>query len=307
MQPLDSDLKIVSAALAQARTLRNVYGDEIPWSAIEGGLQVDGEKVFIANRARGIFKPRQLSRGLLSIKTTEPREGRTNIYSDQETNEGFFRYSLQSGDASGGGNKFLWEAHEDHSPFIYFHAVAEGIYKAIWPCYVTRIHPEQMYCEVVVGLGNTLSSGTSDSLEYKIPSPLERSYALRETKIRLYQATFRENVLTAYQCKCAISGLPIKSLLEAAHITPDSDAESSTEVSNGIALSRLHHRAYDANLIGISPDLKIVVSQQLLESKDGPLLQALKDSHGQTLKVPREKALHPNRDRLAMRFALFGQ
>jgi len=34
-------------------------------------------------------------------------------------------------------------------------------------------------------------------------------------------------------------------LLDAAHITPDSDAEGEPVVSNGVALCKLHHAAFD--------------------------------------------------------------
>lgn len=246
-----------------------------------------------------------MGRGLLSIKTTEPRAGRTNIYSDQETDEGFFRYSLQRGNPQGGGNKHLWEALEDRTPFIYFHAVAEGVYKAIWPCFVTAVHANQGFCEVVVG--NTAVAATTQTtvVEYAIPEAPVRRYSVRETKVRLYQATFRKNVLTAYNNRCAISGLPVVRLLDAAHITPDTETDSSTEVTNGIAMSRLHHQAFDASLLGISPDLKIVLSGKILDSSDGPLLEALKYCHNTKLTVPAFGDTRPDRQRLAKRFEQF--
>ena len=305
MAALESDQLLSNSAFQQVQRLERIYGDEIPWHAIEQGFQQGSEKVYLANRARGIFKPRQMHRGPLSIKTTEPRAGRTNIYSDQETDEGFFRYSLQKGNPRGGGNKYLWEALEDHSPFIYFHAVAEGIYKAIWPCFVTEIHPNQSYCEVVVG--NTSLSTTSQAsvVEYSIPEAPVRRYSVRETKVRLHQATFRKNVLNVYNNRCAISGLPVVRLLDAAHITPDSELNSSTEVTNGIAMSRLHHQAFDADLLGISADREIVLSEKVLDSQDGPLLEALKNCHNTSLIVPTAGDFQPDRERLAERFEQF--
>ena len=305
MAALESDQLLSNTAFQQVQRLELIYGDEIPWHAIEQGFQQDSEKVYLANRARGIFKPRQMHRGTLSIKTTEPRAGRTNIYSDQETDEGFFRYSLQRGNPQGGGNKHLWEALEDRTPFIYFHAVAEGVYKAIWPCFVTAIHPDQSFCEVVVGDTAFTAKTQARVAEYSIPeAPIQR-YSVRETKVRLHQATFRKNVLNVYSNRCAISGLPIVRLLDAAHITPDTDASSSTEVTNGIAMSRLHHQAFDAGLMGISPDLEIVLSKNVLDSLDGPLLEALKSCHDTKLKVPIVGDFQPDRQRLAVRFEQF--
>ena len=259
----------------------------------------------MANKARGIFKPKQMSRGVLSIKTTSPRAGRTNIYQDAEVTDDSYRYSLQQGDPKGGGNKSLWEAYEDRQPFIYFHAVAEGVYKAIWPCFVDAIYPNEGYCSIIVGVKAPLSLKPDRVVIYPMPRAPERAYAIRESKIRLFQAVFRENVLRAYDNRCAVSGLPVKQLLDAAHITPDSELGSSTEVTNGIALSKLHHRAYDSNLIGIDADLRVVVSEQLRAMKDGVMLEGLKVSHGSVLRFPRIAELRPDRERLARRFEVF--
>ncbi|MDP1931295.1 MAG: HNH endonuclease [Gammaproteobacteria bacterium] len=298
-------IALINASFNRVKWLEQIWGDDIPWSAIAEGIEVNGEKVHIANKARGIFKPKQLSRGILSIKTTAPRVGRTNIYSDAETTEGFYRYSLQMGDPNGGGNKNLWEAYEDRMPFVYFHAVAESIYKAIWPCFVDNIRPEEGYCSVIVGAQTAVSSEKPKVVIYQLPTAPERAYAIRASRVRLFQATFRENVLRVYDNRCAISGLPVKLLLDAAHITPDSEEDSSTDVTNGIALSRVHHRAYDSNLIGISPDLKVLVSERLLSVADGPMLDAIKSNNGKYLSEPSHRDARPDRDRLARRFEQF--
>jgi len=303
---MDETATIITAALNRVSVLERLYGDDIPWYAIDQGVDVGGEKLHLSNRARGIFKPRQMPRGVLSIKTTEPRPGRSNIYADEETDEGYFRYALQRGDPKRGGNKHLWEAWEDQTPFIYFHAVSEGRYKAIWPCYVKFVNPDDGYCEVVAGLPLELKLSRAPVVEYpkQLITP-ERAYVVREARVRLHQATFRANVLKAYGEACALSGLPVRQLLEAAHITPDSAAHSSTEVTNGIAMSRLHHRAYDSNLIGISPDLKVVISSRLRDAHDGELLDILKNLDGSRLRAPRSKSYGPSRNRLAKRFEEF--
>lgn len=300
-------IALINAAFDRVRWLEQVWGDDIPWSAIADGIIINGEKVHIANKARGIFKPKQMARGILSIKTTAPRTGRTNIYSDAETAEGFYRYSLQQGDPTSGGNKNLWEALEDKIPFIYFHAVAEGIYKAIWPCFIDNISPENGYCSVIVGAQIPLSPENPKPVIYQIPTAPERAYTIQESRVRLFQATFRENVLRAYDNRCAISGLPVKQLLDAAHITPDSETDSSTDVTNGIALSRVHHRAYDSNLIGISPDLRIIVSEKIMSIADGPMLDAIKSNNGRYLNEPKHRDARPDRERLARRFELFNR
>jgi predicted restriction endonuclease len=42
-------------------------------------------------------------------------------------------------------------------------------------------------------------------------------------------------------------------------------------VPNGIPLSKIHHAAFDAHLIGIDPDYGLHVSLERLEQNDGPM------------------------------------
>lgn len=116
--------------------------------------------------------------------------------------------------------------------------------------------------------------------------------------------------MNAYGYRCAISGLPVVALLEAAHITPDVDPKGDVVVTNGISLSRIHHRAYDANLLGIDPDCMIHISEKLLNISDGVLLEkGLKEFQGNKIKLPRNKNFSPDRYRLDERFSryLMGQ
>ena len=77
-------------------------------------------------------------------------------------------------------------------------------------------------------------------------------------------------------------------------------------VSNGLPLSKLHHAAFDANLIGIDPDLRIHVSEVLLSMNDGPMFeQGIKAVVGQKIRLPGRARDYPDRDRLAQRFARF--
>src|SRR5437762_539398 len=76
-------------------------------------------------------------------------------------------------------------------------------------------------------------------------------------------------------------------------------------VTNGLPLSKLHHAAFDSHLIGVSPDYRVIVSERLLELRDGPTLEALKGLHNKTINLPRRTQDLPDRDRLARRFELF--
>ena len=94
------------------------------------------------------------------------------------------------------------------------------------------------------------------------------------------QRTFRERVLRAYQEQCAICRLRHQELLDAAHILPDGDPRGEPVVSNGLALCNLHHAAYDRNILGITPQLKVHF-------------------------VPRRAEWQPNREFVASRYEAF--
>lgn len=70
-------------------------------------------------------------------------------------------------------------------------------------------------------------------------------------------------------------------------------------------MSKIHHAAFDAHLIGIDPDYRLHVSDRLLAQKDGPMLEALKALEGRPLHLPSRRQDHPDRDRLAVRFETF--
>jgi putative restriction endonuclease len=78
------------------------------------------------------------------------------------------------------------------------------------------------------------------------------------------------------------------------------------EVTNGLALCRLHHGAFDVDLLGIRPDGTVHVSRRLLEAVDGPTLdQALKGFHGQPVTKPADRRHWPDADKIAARYERF--
>ena len=77
-------------------------------------------------------------------------------------------------------------------------------------------------------------------------------------------------------------------------------------VANGLPLSKVHHAAFDANLIGIDADCRIYVADELFAMNDGPMLeQGIKAMRGKTLLMPDRAIDRPDRDRLAARFELY--
>ena len=77
---------------------------------------------------------------------------------------------------------------------------------------------------------------------------------------------------------------------------------------NGLALCRLHHAAFDTQLLGIRSDYVIEVRKDVLKEKDGPMLiHGLQGFHGESITIPIRKALQPDRDLLATRYKSFRQ
>ena len=76
-------------------------------------------------------------------------------------------------------------------------------------------------------------------------------------------------------------------------------------MTNGLPLSKIHHAAFDAHLIGIDPDYRLHVSERLLIHHDGPMLEALKQLHGGRLHLPTRDQDRPDRERLALRYERF--
>lgn len=77
---------------------------------------------------------------------------------------------------------------------------------------------------------------------------------------RKYRATdFRKRVLGSYDHCCAFCGVQLE-LIDAAHIIPVAASTSTDETKNGIALCKLHHTAFDRNLLSFNERYKIEVS-----------------------------------------------
>lgn len=94
-------------------------------------------------------------------------------------------------------------------------------------------------------------------------------------KSRVNQNFFRSAVLTSYQNKCCITGLPLAELLNASHIMPwSADTNNRLNPHNGLCLNALHDRAFDRGLITVKPDYTIDISPRINNFLDN---QSVKD------------------------------
>lgn len=96
-------------------------------------------------------------------------------------------------------------------------------------------------------------------------SPVEiremtKSYVVTTVQRRLQQARFRNAVLRAYRDRCAVCGLGIRALLDAAKMADD----------RGIALCATHHRAFNAGILRIDEEGRVHVKlPKNLEAGEG--------------------------------------
>ena len=88
-------------------------------------------------------------------------------------------------------------------------------------------------------------------------------------KSRINQNFFRNAVLTSYQNKCCITGLPILELLNASHIVPWAvDSTNRLNPHNGLCLNTLHDRAFDRGFITVTPNYTINISSYINDLLD---------------------------------------
>lgn len=253
----------------------------------------DGTTRRLLDSARGIWNPKDLSATLSIVSSPD------GPYDDREIADGLFRYDYRAGSLAGDNTK-LRRAYELGLPIILLRKIASGVYIPIFPVYV--IGDDHRRRQFIVAVDEALRMlATPDQL-----SEVERRYATQLTRRRLHQAMFRGMVVRAYEVRCAVCRLGHGDLLDAAHIIADSEEVGLAVVSNGLSLCKLHHAAYDRNLLGITPDYRVEVSRALLHEKDGPMLRhGLQAMHGTAIALPPRRAQRPDAERLQIRYQQF--
>jgi putative restriction endonuclease len=301
-----SDLALRESAFAWLRTqlltAEGLTRDEL------AQFPFQGRTYRLTGTQTGIWRIREWSDAAISILTAySPDETRRPYDDDVVGVDGLLRYKWRGTDPNQADNVWLRRAMERQVPLIWFIGIgyAPGsktqLFRPEFPVYLVAEEPDQQQFVVMVD-GQAVAPHSSDAEVIDIT----RRYNERITKVRVHQPLFRSAVLIAYERRCAICRLPFAELLDAAHIKSDADG-GAARVSNGLALCKIHHGAFDSNLIGISPDYVVHVRESVLRTVDGPTLQhAIKETEGQRLgQLPRSQSERPDRDLLAERFERF--
>ena len=285
-------------ALAHLRAVQLRTGGPVRQADV-AGFEHEGQRIRLMPTRSGIRKPRQLGAALSFVTTFSG--GGVAPYEDVEGPDGLLRYKWQGTDADAADNRALRAAMHAGLPLIYFKGIAKGLYEPIFPVTLVGEEPDQL--QFVVAL-DEVSAGHWEHRNV-IDLDTVRRYALRLTKVRVHQPVFRSVVLQAYGCRCALCNLGHTELLDAAHIRPDAE-DGEPVVTNGISMCKIHHAAYDTEIIGIRPDHEIRVRGDILDEEDGPTLRhSLQGVHGQRMQLPRQRAAEPSAELLEERWEKF--
>lgn len=284
------------AAIQYVHTLRDANDGFVTWAQLTA-FSWDGVAVPLIG-ASGIWRPRGWT-APVSI-TTSPGDP----YGDDVSDDGLLRYRYfgSAGDEQAHFNVGLRRAFHDALPLIYFRGVQKGLYQALAPVVVMRDDRASRTFTVAC---DDIELVRPD-LPIEVTEEVKRSYATQLALRRLHQAAFRRNVLDAYADTCAVCRLKIKGLLDAAHIVGDRHPLGDPVVQNGLALRKIHHAAFDQNIIGVRPDAVVELNDELLQATDGPMLRhGLQEVHRTALWVPHAKGKQPDPERLEVRYDEF--
>ena len=261
------------------------------------GFAWHGHHFRLTHQSQGIWKPQEF-KAALTFKTAAPTPGKEAPYADRIDDSGLLRYKFS--DTKKWANDAMKVAAQRNYPLAWLVGVKPTsstlFYYARFPAYIVDI--DERNAEFIIAIDET-APATS---EHKDSGQIEKKYVSRWTKERIHQHGFREHVSVPTKSP-AVCNLPHAQLLEASHIIADSKEAGAPEVSNGLALCRLDHTAYDRHLLGIDADLRIHVATRAKSIETVRLQTGLLKLEGHSLThVPTSKQMQPDGDRLAEHF-----
>ncbi|MBX8686730.1 restriction endonuclease [Mycobacterium sp. 20091114027_K0903767] len=256
-------------------------------------ISLGGDMYKVVDRNSGIWNP---SAFMATLSVISDPDGE---YDDGDIGDSLYSYAYEKTSVDGKNIK-MRRALDLQLPIILLRKVATSAFVPVFPVYV--VHDDMPNRRFILALDESLRF-VDDPLHLK---PVERQYAERAVKARLHQPEFRGRILIAYQRRCTVCTLRHGKLLDAAHIVGDTKPHGLPIVQNGLSLCKIHHAAYDANLLGISPDYVVSINRELMEEIDGPMLRhGLQEMDGRPLALPPRRGDRPSKDLLAERFDEF--
>lgn len=123
--------------------------------------------------------------------------------------------------------------------------------------------------------------------EQQLVLPQGPSQRIGTVKQRLHRSFFRDAVLSSYNTRCCVTGLPIVECLVAGHIIPWSvDERSRADPTNGLCLSATFDRLFDTGLMTIDANLSVCVSKRIRDFTDLAVVEQVVARHGQKIIRP---------------------
>ena len=291
------DDQIRAAAFAWLKEQVEIHGEIMDWSILAKGFIFNDQQIHLAGQS-GIWKPQAMQ---YPISITTKYGG---PYPDKLNKDGLIEYRYRGDNPDFWDNVGLRETIGLKKPLIYLYGVSRGRYFVSFPVFIIHDDKARLTFSVQVdeisALSNTLAVEDTNAMLFR------RAYATTSTKIRLHQQSFRERVLKAYHNQCTLCRLKHPELLDAAHIIGDNEDFGDPIIQNGLSLCKIHHAAFDRNIIGINPDYFIHVRKDILEEVDGPMLKyGLQSLENQKLILPGSHKNYPDPVRLEQRYEKF--
>ncbi|MYM70362.1 HNH endonuclease [Pseudoduganella sp. FT55W] len=294
-------------SLPQVRALPPDHVEALRWFDEHQGLEVSwpaqmSSGMFLVNKAKGIHKPAG-SEYALSI-----RQSLNGPYADREpivNSDGswIFQYFQEQADPlkrdSMYTNIALLACQRDAIPIGVVRKVKDkpsSRYKVLGLALVKQW--ENGYFLLEGAPSGDVSSTSRVSLDNREelqldsfdPENIEDARLRIQTAIvrRQGQKKFRNDVLSAYNNSCAITGCDVVEAIEAAHIYPYLGQQTNI-VTNGLPLRSDLHTLYDLGLITIrAASMTVLIRPTLLGSMYGSFANTV-------IRPPRAKEHQPNR------------
>lgn len=163
---------------------------------------------------------------------------------------------------------FVFIQDKRRSPYIYFGRAVPVRSQIIWE----KGTPSHIVFELVeyADIQNAEVKPAASDEEIR-NTPTEKYAAATKTeasvvaKVRTVQSIYRDNVLSFWEHKCAVTGVDETSWLIASHIKPwrESSNEERTDPHNSLLLTPDYDKLFDRGVISFSPDTgKIILPEQ---------------------------------------------
>lgn len=283
-------------ALNRVRELRELWGDSIPESELAKGVAY-GDDVVLLKGPQGIFKPRQLTDGPLTIVSTLGSRYEDELLDEANTLR--YDYAPSSREHENVGLKNVMAAGKPVILLKQVKAKPRPEYMVVAPLYVEGFDDRRRQFTLSTRADLTPRTDTQAGLVLR---EIRRAYGETTVQTRLHQAYFRRDVLSVYRNRCCVCELRVRPLLQGAHIVPDSEAAGVAVVQNGLSLCSVHHAAYDRSIIRIKADYTVAVERGWIEAGDNFGRVSLTDFDGRRIVVPSDATQRPNPDFLDWRF-----